>query len=144
MGSFETHHHYFPDFLLLDGLLEEVHIPWARTPAAALRKIVFCQQPAPCNHHMPQFRTLLRRMPLSTSPATSSQQPRPRSHARQSTRPCARPTNTRKTVCLKNDLRSTGLSGKKSHTQGELPCRVLSGAFLVKTHSKIRLGWSFW
>ena len=35
--------------------------------------------------------------------------------------------NTRKKVSQKNDLRSTGLSGKKSRTQGELPCRVLNG-----------------
>ena len=28
-------------------------------------------------------------------------------------------------ICFKNDLIPTGLSGKKSHTQGDLPCRVL-------------------
>ena len=34
--------------------------------------------------------------------------------------------HTETKIRKKNDLRSTGLSGKKSRTQGELPCRVLN------------------
>ena len=42
--------------------------------------------------------------------------------------------NTRKKNLKKNDLRSTGLSGKKSRTQGELPCRVLNAGSIVLFH----------
>ena len=52
--------------------------------------------------------------------------------------------HTKKNV-LKIDLRSTGLSGRKSQTQGELPCRVLPSGFGTQTRPThrhaLRVSW---